>query len=148
MSLSESDGKMTPHLTRKRKSNGRIGDVNKKLRVQSHEIGDDCRYKRYKCFSVNSGDERNILINNFNLLERSHLAGLMFILPIKSRRPLKSDDEANLRDSSFQYKVRIRRSLKEKFQCVLRHLCLYMELEEDEEEEEEEEDELRQYRSH
>ena len=56
----------------------------------------------YKCFSVISGDERNILMNNFNLLQSSHLTGLMFILPIKKRRPLKSEDEANLRDSYFQ----------------------------------------------
>ena len=92
MSLSESDGKMVPHLTRKRKSYGRIGCINKKLRAQSHEFGEVCRYKRYKCFSVISGDERNILMNNFNLLQSSHLTGLMFILPIKKRRPLKSED--------------------------------------------------------
>lgn len=31
------------------------------------------------------------------------------MLPIKKRRPRKSEDEAKLRDSSFQYKVRVKR---------------------------------------
>lgn len=98
--------------TKKRKRFGRITDVAKKLRVQSHEIGLDCRCKRFKCFSKIRETERRKILGYFNQLEtsdeqNSHLAGLITVVPVKRRRPRCAEiDVSRFNDASYAYRVR------------------------------------------
>ncbi|CAG4929952.1 unnamed protein product [Parnassius apollo] len=48
--------------TKKRKRTGRMSDVLKKLRLQNHELGDDCKCDRFKCFELTS--EENAKLHN------------------------------------------------------------------------------------
>ena len=67
----------------------------KKLRLQSHELGNDCKCTRLKCFETVSVEERQAIITMFNSLDsidvqNSYLAGLIAVLPVlrhRSRRP-------------------------------------------------------------
>lgn len=52
--------------TKKRKQTGRMSDVLKKLRLQGHEIGDDCKRERFKCFEMINQDQRTRIIRQFN----------------------------------------------------------------------------------
>ena len=50
--------------TKKRKSHGRMRDVRKKIKLQSHEMGDDCKSKK-NCFqSVNAENRLKILLES------------------------------------------------------------------------------------
>lgn len=96
--------------TRKRKSYGRVRDVDKNIRNHTFETGNPCSCKN-RCFQKLSDGEKNYIVRKFNLLENRnsqnrHLAGLISMLPIRRRRPRKSEDIANLRGSAFRYKIR------------------------------------------
>ena len=54
--------------TKKRKLYGRMSDVKKKIRLQSHETGLNCDCKRYKCFEVVNEEQRARILKYFNLL--------------------------------------------------------------------------------
>lgn len=96
--------------TKKRKKLGRLTDVRKKMRLQGHELGADCNCKK-RCFEVLGERARLQILQHFNLLptedeQNSYLCGLISILPIKTRRPRNSEEEAKLRDASYCYRVR------------------------------------------
>lgn len=102
--------------TKKRKVHGRITDVMKKIRLQSHELGKDCQCKRLKCFSETTAEERQLNILNFNQLQsvdeqNSFLSGLISVVPVNRRRSRKPNrEEAQAHDASYAYKVRVVRN--------------------------------------
>lgn len=103
----------TSHLTKKRKRLGRLTDASKKLRAQSFTLGDDCKCKMFQCFEKVTKEERETLIKNFNFIENwneqsSYLTSLISICLIAKRRPRKEDADA--RDCSFRYIVRVKRN--------------------------------------
>lgn len=90
-----------------------MSTVLKKLRVQSHEIGEDCQCK-LQCFQKFTERERLENIKQFNLLEdwnqqSSYLSSLMLITPIMRRRSRKQAEEAQFRDCNYQYRVKVNR---------------------------------------
>lgn len=101
--------------TRKRRRIGRIRDADKMLRATTHEIGEDCKCKRFHCFNEIKENERFALISKFNSLgdrnkQNAYLAGLISVKPIKKRRLRKPEEEATLNNHSYQYKVRVIRN--------------------------------------
>ncbi|CAH0551164.1 unnamed protein product [Brassicogethes aeneus] len=97
--------------SKKRKSFGREVDVMKKLRISSHEQGEDCKCRRYKCFEILDLLERKRIIKDFNEIfskdeQSSYLTGLINVLPIKQRRPRQNEELAKFHDRAYSYKVR------------------------------------------
>ncbi|KAL1497343.1 hypothetical protein ABEB36_008325 [Hypothenemus hampei] len=98
---------------KKRKKTGRMTDVMKVLRAESHELGPNCFCKRLQCFKNVSEDERKKILHDFNALgnnnkQNSYLAGLITILPVMRRRPRKSEHNARPNSASFAYRVCIK----------------------------------------
>lgn len=98
--------------TKKRKSFGRMSSVSKHLRAMSHELGSDCKCSMFECFKNIKPNEREKIITNFNLLgnwddQSSYLTSLISVNLIVRRRPRV--DDANRRDCSFRYIVRVKR---------------------------------------
>lgn len=98
--------------SKKRKTFGRISEVNKKIKVQSHEMGENCYCKRYKCFDVVNLDQRNKILRDFNLMktrddQNLYLCGLITVYEVQRRRPRKAEDDANLHSATYVYRVRI-----------------------------------------
>lgn len=111
------------NLTRKRKSFGRVQDAAKKIRNHTYETGKPCNCRRFKCFSIITVNQRKDIITRFNKLhdrneQNNHLCGLISIQNIKRRRPRKHEAEANLRDNSFVYKVRVLNEVTGQFKVV------------------------------
>ena len=46
---------------KKRKDTGRMSEVMKKLRATTHEISEDCKCFRFKCFEVVSPEELSLI---------------------------------------------------------------------------------------
>lgn len=111
VSTSDDDvGVKVEQKTKKRKVTGRMRDAAKKIRVQSHEAGSDCKC-RSKCFEVIPLTVRDNIIKNFNLLEttneqNSYLCGLISLTPVQRRRPRADQANALLKDVTCKYKVR------------------------------------------
>lgn len=108
----EENGNASMATTKKRKSLGRMIEITKKLKVQSHEQGEDCHCSRLQCFTNISEDNRKRLLHDFNLLntrkeQSTYLSGLKDIMPVAQRRSRKAEYEAQLNDQSYKYKVRI-----------------------------------------
>ena len=85
----------------------------KKLRLQSHELSNDCKCTRLKCFETVSVEERQAIITMFNSLDsinaqNSYLAGLIAVLPVLRRRSRRPDGKEHY-DASYRYKVRVKR---------------------------------------
>lgn len=129
MSASESDEELmnsgVTGSSKKRKKFGTIFEADKKLRNSSYEVGDDCRCKRYQCFTRVLENERNLLIREFNKLvdrnaQNSFLAGLIGVHAVKRRRSRGEEENAPLHDYSYTYKVRVVRenSLEEIPVCI------------------------------
>lgn len=98
--------------TKKRKLYGRLSDVNKKIRLQSHETGSSCNCKRYKCFEAVNKEQRARILKDFNLLpsrdeQNLYLCGLISVLEIQRRRPRKEEAEAKLHTANYAYRVRL-----------------------------------------
>nr|CAD7462130.1 unnamed protein product [Timema tahoe] len=97
---------------KKRKKFGTVREVMKKLRASTFETGPDCECKTHQCFRKIPPQQRSILIKKFNELgdwnkQSAHLAGLIKIVPIKRRYAKGDEEEANFRDCSFHYKIRM-----------------------------------------
>lgn len=100
--------------TKKRKSFGRMTDVAKKLRLSSHEVGEDCKCVRLKCFINTSEAERKFLIKQFNEIDshnaqNAYLCSLMNMHVIKRRRPRANEVDAKFHERSFSYHIKIKR---------------------------------------
>lgn len=98
----------TEKKTKKRKSYDKMEDVMKKIRLTSHETGEDCRCKRLKCFDRINQNHRKVIIKDFNCLnsynEQSiYLAGLISMHEIKQRRSRKPELEASYNSKSYTY---------------------------------------------
>lgn len=98
--------------TKKRKLYGRMSDVNKKIRLQSHETGPNCYCKRYKCFEKVNEEQRARILKYFNLLPSKdeqdlYLSGLISVLEIQRRRPRNEESVANLHTANYAYRVRL-----------------------------------------
>ncbi|KAI4455560.1 dna-directed rna polymerases i ii and iii subunit rpabc2 [Holotrichia oblita] len=81
--------------------------------VNKRKTGEDCRCKRFKCFSKISTNDRIMLLQNFNSMsskndQDSHLCGLISIQNISRRRP-KAGNHNPLKThaAAFNYKIRI-----------------------------------------
>lgn len=126
MSSSDSDSVPLSNFlskTRKRKSCGRVRDVERHVRNHTFETGNPCTCKK-RCFEKLSGNEKHKIVRKFNLLENRnsqnrHLAGLISMLPIRRRRPRKGEDSANLRSNAFCYKIRVQNEENNGFQEML-----------------------------
>ncbi|KAJ8960380.1 hypothetical protein NQ314_006070 [Rhamnusium bicolor] len=53
---------------RKRKQTGRMRDAAKKMRTQTHETGEDCKFTKLKCFQNINVEEQRIIIKEFNVV--------------------------------------------------------------------------------
>lgn len=113
---SESDSLDEPSISvkssKKRKSFGRMKDVKKKMKLQSHEIGEPCSCTK-KCFESLSDVAKNEIISNMNNMKNNdeiniHLAGLISLVPIQRRRPKRDEEEANFRDCCVHYRIRVK----------------------------------------
>lgn len=110
--MSEEDESVSrPPSSKKRKSFGRMTDVGKKLRLSSHETGEDCHCKKLKCFQNVTPAIRQVIVSDFNQIktydEQSvYLCGLITCKQVARHRPRKSEDEADLHSYSYTYKVR------------------------------------------
>lgn len=105
------DGISAQSNVKKRKKAGKMSDVMKKLRATTHEVGDDCKCFRFKCFEVVSSEERQRIITNFNQLgeynaQNQYLSGLITVVPVQRRRNRKDESEASFHSSSYCYRVR------------------------------------------
>lgn len=117
---------------RKKRKYGTVFEATKKLRNSSYETGEDCHCKRYQCFLNVSENERNTLIRDFNALgdrnsQNAYLSGLISVNPVKQRRPRQDEENANLNNFSYEYKVRVNRndSLAEIPVCFRGFLSLF-----------------------
>ncbi|KAK9744484.1 hypothetical protein QE152_g7732 [Popillia japonica] len=86
-------------------------DVQKKLNLQSDELGSDCNCSK-KCFERVPEATRRTIIKNFNLMEsvneqNSYLCGLISVLSIQRRRSRNDEAEANFGEASYSYMVRL-----------------------------------------
>ncbi|KAJ8887265.1 hypothetical protein PR048_013480 [Dryococelus australis] len=82
----ESMVEVTGLVKKKRKSYGSMSEVPKKIRLTSHEMGDDCKCQ-LKCFEVVPNETKNAIITNLNLMassdeQESYLCGLISVLPV------------------------------------------------------------------
>ncbi|CAH1964672.1 unnamed protein product [Acanthoscelides obtectus] len=98
--------------SKKRKKYGRMRDVMKKIRLQSHEVGANCNCRK-QCFQNVPEEARKTILKNFNAMtsindQYSYLCGLITVLLIRRRRHRKDEDVANLRSSAYSYRVRFR----------------------------------------
>ena len=98
--------------TKKRKQTGRMSDVLKKLRLQGHEIGDDCKCNRFKCFKMISEEQRTRIIRQFNSFanrydQDNYLSGLITVSNVQRRRPRVGEENAKLHNKSYFYKIRM-----------------------------------------
>ena len=50
------------NLYKKRKNTGRVSEVMKKLRLQTHEEGNPCQCKRLKCYENTTPEERKHIL--------------------------------------------------------------------------------------
>ncbi|CAG5006736.1 unnamed protein product [Parnassius apollo] len=106
------ESKETTINTKKRKRTGRMSDVLKKLRLQNHELGDDCKCDRFKCFEMTSKDQRTRIISQFNSFatrydQDNYLSGLITVSNAKRRRPRLGEENAKLHNKSYSYKIRM-----------------------------------------
>lgn len=106
------DEVLVSKTSKKRKSYGRMRDVMKKIRLNSHITGDDCKCNRLKCFDNVKLEDRRRIIKEFNGLDtydkqNSYLGGLITAFPVQRRRNRKPHDEARINKSSFVYRVRV-----------------------------------------
>ncbi|CAH1979308.1 unnamed protein product [Acanthoscelides obtectus] len=95
--------------SKKRKKYGRMRDVMKKIRLQSHEVGANCNCRK-QCFQNVPEEARKTILKNFNAMtsineQNSYLCGLITVLLIRRRRPRKDEDVANLRSSAYSYRI-------------------------------------------
>lgn len=117
--------------SRKRKSFGRLRDVQKKLKLQSHERGEACNCSK-KCFDSITENEMKEILRNMNSMKNNdevnlHLGGLISVLPVQRRRPRKCENEAQFRDCSVFYRVRVKRenNVEEIQVCKKAFICLH-----------------------
>lgn len=115
LNMSDSDNDVLSEIasSKKRKTHGRLSDVNKHFRNHTFETSAPCNCGRFRCFEVINEEQRLEIIRYFNSLENrnaqnSYLCGLVEIGIIHRRRPRKGENEANLRDHSYKFKVRIK----------------------------------------
>lgn len=109
---SDSDCEKVAYQNRgkKRQKYGRMREVMKKIKLQSHEFGESCSCKQ-KCFEKLPLEAKMSVLRNFNTLksndeQNSYLCGLISVLPVRRRRPRKAEEEANLRTAVFSYRIR------------------------------------------
>lgn len=111
--VSSSNGDAVSQTTKKKKVTGRMQEVKQKLLASSHEVGQDCRCKRLKCFQNVSKIDQQHIINRFNSLmvneQNNYLAGLINVNSISQRRPRQPEDIAKLHDCSYSYRVRVKK---------------------------------------
>ncbi|KAG5882599.1 hypothetical protein JTB14_026102 [Gonioctena quinquepunctata] len=115
--MDEEDGIQVPVVTkssRKRRTTGRVTEVNKKLRLQSHEEGPDYHCKRLTCFEVILPEERSEILKNFNNMnswneQTAYLSGLICVAPVITRRLRLPAEDGIPRAAYFHYKIRFLR---------------------------------------
>lgn len=116
--MSNSDSECGQNVSRcnvkKRKRTGRITEVMKKLRLQSHEEGQPCNCSRLKCFENINAEERKSILKHFNQLksnddQNAYLCGLMTLVPVQRRRSRKEEESAQFHSASYAYKIRVKR---------------------------------------
>lgn len=92
----------------------RMYEVMKNIRLQSHEFGVFCNCKRLKCMEKVSENSRRDILNHFNGLgshneQNSYLCSLISLANVQRRRPRAPECFAKYHDSSYMYRVRIKK---------------------------------------
>nr|CAH7741784.1 unnamed protein product [Callosobruchus chinensis] len=93
-----------PSSFKKRHSYGRIRDVTKKLRLQSHETRVSCKCARLKCFEKISEPERlyEYMIRHFNEL-KTHIEQNLYLGGLISHCLVKRDRSRKINDEDVNY---------------------------------------------
>lgn len=107
---SNSEGLVALTSKRKQKS-GRLSDAKRTMNLQSHETGDDCNCKRYRCFQTTSQSQRQRILNTFNSFkthneQNLYLTGLISAFGVEKHRPRKPGSKIR-HEASFQYRVKV-----------------------------------------
>ena len=100
---------LVSRTSKKRKTYGR---VMKKIRLNSHTAGDNCKSEWLKCFENVPLDDRRRIIREFNeldsydlfsysFIQNAYFGGLITALPVQRRRNRKPHNEARINSSSF-----------------------------------------------
>lgn len=103
-------GNETQSNSKKREKTGRMADVMKKLRAISHEPGENCNCKRFRCFEIVGEADRKHILKKFNELgdhnaQSKYLSGLITVLPVRRRRSRKNAIESKVKFASYSYRV-------------------------------------------
>lgn len=104
---------MSKEHSSKRRKTGRMYEVMKKMRLQSHEFGEFCDCARLKCTQVINEAQRQHILDHINSLathneQNSYLTSLITLNQIQQRRSRKDEEEAKLHDASYCYSVTIK----------------------------------------
>ncbi|KAK9736084.1 hypothetical protein QE152_g12767 [Popillia japonica] len=102
------------NTTKKGKKMGRMSDVMKKMRLQSHEQGPPWNCTRLKCHeAINKEERKSVLQKFYNLStndeQNAYLCELITIIPVQRRRSRQTEEEAKFHTTAFSYKVRMKR---------------------------------------
>ncbi|KAK9708373.1 hypothetical protein QE152_g27251 [Popillia japonica] len=87
------------------------------MKLSSHEAGESCHCKRLKCFENITESERKQLLSTFNAMsdnneENAYLCSLISLMVIQRRRNRNPEEETAYHDSTYSYRVRIKRDNK------------------------------------
>lgn len=96
--------------SKKKIKTGRMTDVMKNLRLQSHEPGEPCHCLRLKCHENVTEEQRKSVLKYFNSLssnneQNNYLAGLITTICVQRHRP--RENCGTLHDVSFAYRIRV-----------------------------------------
>ena len=115
--MADQDTPCVTNKPKKRRSSGRKKDQLKKVRLSSHQTGEDCKCKRFKCFEATTREERDRLITAFNELQNkdaqdAFLSTLIGVLNVARRRPKTDGTDPKPKDKSYSYKIKVQRDDK------------------------------------
>ncbi|KAK5650194.1 hypothetical protein RI129_001223 [Pyrocoelia pectoralis] len=112
----DEDRNKLPCASKKRGKYGRVSDVSKKLKLQTHETGASCECTRFKCFQNIAVEERAAIIKHFNSLkthdeQNLYLGGLITHNFVKRHRSRQvNDEDVQYHSFSYSYRVRVERN--------------------------------------
>lgn len=113
--MSDTEHPRVTDKPRKRKKTISARKSAKIQRLSTFEEGPDCECKRFRCFENVISQERDTLRITLKSCaskdeQDALLSTCITVQPIQRRRPRQVEDKASFRDSSYSYKVHVRRN--------------------------------------